>query len=89
MARCNPSLMGFGEEDQFVVITDGQPQMNMLLFWRNAIPESWQQLPEAPSRRIAGQLPVTMGDPSLRRFNPNSRSWCLGTAQWSRKQRPA
>ena len=60
-----PSLMGFGEEDQLVVITDGQPQMNMLLFWRNAIPESWQQLPDAPSRRIAGQLPVTMGDPSL------------------------
>ncbi len=57
--------MGFGEEDQFVVITDGQPQMNMLLFWRDGIPESWRQLPDAPSRRIAGQLPVTMGDPSL------------------------
>ena len=27
-----PSLMGFGEEDRFVVITDGEPQMNMLLF---------------------------------------------------------
>ncbi len=60
-----PSLMGFGEEDQFVVITDGQPQMNVVLFWRNAIPEDWQQLDAAPSRRIAGQLPVTMGDPSL------------------------
>jgi hypothetical protein len=60
-----PSLMGFGEEDQFVVITDGQPQMNMVLFWRNAIPADWQQLPGAPSRRIAGQLPVTMDDPDL------------------------
>jgi len=60
-----PSLMGFGEEDQFVVITDGQPQMNMVLFWRNAIPTDWQQLPGAPSRRIAGQLPVTMNDPTL------------------------
>ena len=60
-----PSLMGFGEEDQFVVITDGQPQMNMVLFWRNGIPEDWEQLDGAPTRRIAGQLPVTMGDPLL------------------------
>jgi hypothetical protein len=60
-----PSLMGFGEEDQFVVITDGQPQMNMVLFWRNDIPEDWQQVEGAPTRRIAGQLPVTMGNPDL------------------------
>jgi len=60
-----PSLMGFGDEDQFVVITDGQPQMNVVLFWRNGIPQDWQQLPGAPDRRIAGQLPVTMGDPTL------------------------
>jgi len=60
-----PSLMGFGEEDQFVVITDGQPQMNVVLFWRNDIPEDWQQLPGTPDRRIAGQAPVTMGNPEL------------------------
>ncbi|WP_299944524.1 hypothetical protein [uncultured Microbulbifer sp.] len=56
-----PSLMGFGEEDQFVVITDGQPQMNLVLFWRNAIPDNWQQLSNTSSRRVAGQLPVNMG----------------------------
>lgn len=60
-----PSLMGFGDEDRFVVITDGQPQMNVVLFWRDAIPEDWTQLPAAPDRRIAGQAQVTMGDPSL------------------------
>jgi hypothetical protein len=60
-----PSLMGFGEEDQFVVITDGQPQMNVVLFWRNEIPADWKQLDDAPSRRIAGQAPVTMDDPEL------------------------
>jgi hypothetical protein len=60
-----PSLMGFGDEDQFVVITDGQPQMNVVLFWRNDIPEEWEQLDGAPSRRIAGQAPVTMGNPDL------------------------
>lgn len=63
-----PSLMGFGDEDQFVVITDGQPQMNVVLFWRNAIPDNWEQLPGAPNRRIAGQLPVTMNDPELTRI---------------------
>ena len=60
-----PSLMGFGEEHRFVVITDGEPQMNMLLFWRNEIPGDWKQLPNTPDRRIAGQLPVTLGDASL------------------------
>jgi len=60
-----PSLMGFGDEDQFVVITDGQEQMNVVLFWRNEVPADWSQLPDAPDRRIAGQIEVTMGDPSL------------------------
>jgi hypothetical protein len=58
-----PSLMGFGEEDRFVVITDGDVVMNLTLFWRDAIPGDWKQLPGAPSRRIAGYLPVTMGNP--------------------------
>ncbi|MEH6592055.1 MAG: hypothetical protein V7746_17460 [Halioglobus sp.] len=60
-----PSLMGFGEEDQFVVITDGQPQMNVVLFWRDGIPTDWQQLPGTPDRRIAGQKPVTMDNEAL------------------------
>jgi len=60
-----PSLMGFGVEDRFVVITDGEPLMNLVLFWRDAIPEGWQQLPGAPDRRIAGMLPANMGDPEL------------------------
>ncbi|MFT4518222.1 MAG: hypothetical protein ACI9JM_000603 [Halioglobus sp.] len=60
-----PSLMGFGSEDQFVVITDGQLQMNVVLFWRNGIPKDWKQLADAPDRRIAGQAAVTMGDDSL------------------------
>ena len=56
-----PSLMGFGEEDRFVVITDGDIRMNVTLFWRDDLPTSWKQLPDAPSRRIAGQAPVNMG----------------------------
>ena len=57
-----PSLMGFGDEDRFVVITDGDIRMNVTLFWRDDIPEDWEQLDGAPSRRIAGQAPATMGE---------------------------
>lgn len=57
-----PSLMGFGEEDQFVVITDGEALMNVVLFWRNEIPPDWQPPAGAPDRRIAGMLPANMGD---------------------------
>lgn len=57
-----PSLMGFGDEDKFVVITDGDIRMNVVLFWRDDIPQDWQQLEGTPSRRIAGQAPADMGD---------------------------
>lgn len=60
-----PSLMGFGEEDQFVVITDGAELMNVTLFWRNEIPEEWQPPAGASSRRVAGWLPADMGNPEL------------------------
>ncbi len=56
-----PSLMGFGDEDKFVVITDGNELMNVVLFWRNEIPEDWEQIPGSPSRRIAGMVSATMG----------------------------
>lgn len=55
------SLMGFGTEDQFVVITDGDKVMNMVLFWRKDIPADWQKLEHAPSRRIAGMLRADIG----------------------------
>lgn len=61
-----PTLMGFGDEDQFVVITDGDKLMNMVLFWRNEIPSGWTPPEGAPSNRIAGMLPVNMGDPNLK-----------------------
>jgi len=61
-----PSLMGFGpDEDRFVVIGDGDDVVNITLMWRDEIPDDWEQLPGAPSRRIAGMGPVNMGDPDL------------------------
>ena len=55
------SLMGFDDEDKFVVLTDGDTVMNMVLFWRDEIPHSWKQLEGAPSRRIAGMLRADIG----------------------------
>ena len=61
-----PSLMGFGDdEDRFVVIGDGDDVVNITLLWRDEIPEDWEQLPNAPSRRIAGIGPADMGDSDL------------------------
>ncbi len=57
-----PSLMGFGDENRFVVFTDGDIRMNVVLMWRDDIPDDWTQLDGAPSRRIAGQAPADMGD---------------------------
>ena len=60
-----PSLMGFGaDEDRFVVIGDGDEVVNITLLWRDEIPDDWEQLPDAPSRRIAGIGPAHMGDPA-------------------------
>lgn len=60
-----PSLMGFGDDDKFVVITDGDKVMNLTLFWRDGLPKDWQCLEGAKSCRVAGYLPVNFGDASL------------------------
>ena len=61
-----PSLMGFGpDEDRFVVLGDGDDVVNITLFWRDRIPDDWEQLGGAPSRRIAGLGPANMGNPNL------------------------
>ena len=62
-AGTTPSLMGDDpSKDRFVVIGDGDNVVNITLFWRGLIPEDWERLPNAPSRRIAGLGPANMGD---------------------------
>jgi hypothetical protein len=58
-----PVLLGFGTGDKLVVITDGDPLMRVTLFWRDHIPSGWTAPSTALSARVAGMLPVTMGDP--------------------------
>ena len=38
---------------------------NLILYWRDDVPDDWKQLPGSSSRRIAGILPVDFGDPKL------------------------
>ena len=57
-----PSLMGSGDMDKFVVITDGQKLANIVLFWRDEIPADWKPIAEGKSRRIAAEIPVTYGN---------------------------
>ncbi|MEV6276310.1 hypothetical protein [Nocardia sp. NPDC051832] len=57
-----PTLMGFGKgSDELVVITDGADHMKLVAFWRNKIPEGFQQKPGTKSQRIADQIQVTAG----------------------------
>ena len=59
-----PSLMGTADgQDKFVVITDGQPLMHLVLFWRDEIPDDWEAIAPGKDRRIAAEVPVTFGDP--------------------------
>ncbi|MEZ5239712.1 MAG: hypothetical protein R2716_12470 [Microthrixaceae bacterium] len=63
-----PSLMGTDDDDdRFVVITDGQELMHLVLFWRDEIPDDWQPVAEGADPRIACEVPVTFGDPGATR----------------------
>ena len=41
-----PALMGFGDEDRLIALTDGDELMNVTLMWRDEIPEDWENCPE-------------------------------------------
>ena len=61
-----PALMGGpNDADRFVVFADAANVNNLLIYWRDDIPEGWKKLPGTSSRRIAGVLPVNFGDASL------------------------
>jgi len=70
-----PTLMGFGQDnDRLVVLTDGNDRMKLVAFWRDAIPADFQQIPGTKSRRIAGQLQVTAGQPEGVRWVQSEQS---------------
>ncbi|WP_026455143.1 hypothetical protein [Saccharomonospora iraqiensis] len=58
-----PTLMGTAPgDDRFVVITDGQELMHLVLMWRDEVPAGWEPIREGADRRIACEVPVTFGD---------------------------
>jgi hypothetical protein len=60
-----PTLMGTRREhDRFVVFTDGQKVMRLVLAWRDEIPKDWKGLPGRP-RRMACEFRVDFGDPNI------------------------
>ncbi|MCP3939926.1 MAG: hypothetical protein GY710_00385 [Desulfobacteraceae bacterium] len=58
-----PTLMGTGDQDKFVCITDGKDLMDIVLFWRDQIPADWNQIEGTKDRRIAAQKAITFGNP--------------------------
>tara|TARA_R110001599_G_scaffold353815_1_gene598775 strand:+ start:17664 stop:18824 length:1161 start_codon:yes stop_codon:yes gene_type:complete len=66
-AGTTPSLLGFGEhEDKLVVISDGSPDgANLVAFWRDTIPADFKQQTGTLSRRIAGQIPIEISDTTI------------------------
>ena len=59
-----PALMGFGNGDRLVVITDGDTLMQVTAFWRDGIPAGWATPAGGLSPRTAGVAAVMMGDPN-------------------------
>ncbi len=58
----SPTLMGIDGQDKFVVITDGNDLMNIVLFWRDEIPEDWQSIAPGKDRRVAAEVRVRFGN---------------------------
>lgn len=56
-----PTLMGFGDDDRLVLITDGCNRMKLVAFWRDEIPATARSVEGARSPRIADQREVRAG----------------------------
>jgi len=85
-----PSLVGFGDDPhKFVVIGDGDEVVNITYIWRNEIPDDWEQLPNAPHRRIAGIGPAHMGDPDRAAIQTEQSITCSGYGAMTVNNEPA
>ena len=67
-----PTLMGFGpDDDQLVIVADAGERIKIVAFWRDEIPEDFQQKPGTKSRRIADQLALTIDVPATVEWSPH------------------
>ena len=84
-----PCLMGFGDEDRFVVFGDGANVVNITLMWRDDIPEDWKQISGTLSRRIAGFGRADMGDPNLEEIQTEQSITVCGYGAMTVNNEPA
>src|SRR3954464_8562539 len=62
----SPTLVGTAKgDDKLVAITDGRKGMHYVLMWRDAIPKDWKPIRPGADRRIACDVPVNFGNPSI------------------------
>ncbi len=67
-----PSLMGFGpDEDHLVFVADAGSEISAVAFWRDDIPEDFEQKPGTKSRRIADQIKLTIDVPATIEWSPH------------------
>jgi hypothetical protein len=67
-----PALMGFGpDDDKLVVLADAGDEISVIAFWRDEIPEGFEQKSGTKSRRIADQLPLTIDVPATIEWSPH------------------
>jgi hypothetical protein len=74
-----PTLMGFGDDpDKLIVIADAaEAGTNLVAFWREAIPDGFEQKAGALSRRIADQIKI---DISTLTIEPSPNVLAYGVA---------
>lgn len=67
-----PSLMGFGpDDDKLVVLADAGSEISVIAFWRDEIPQDFEQKPNTKSRRIADHLPLKIKVPATIEWSPH------------------
>jgi len=67
-----PTLMGFGpDDDKLVVVADAGDPVKIAAFWREEIPQDFEQKPGTKSRRIADQLALTIKVPATIEWSPH------------------
>ena len=81
-----PTLMGFGDMDKLVLITDAHTPNNMVAFWRDEIPDDWEGLPGL-DRRVAAVTPLPFASPDRGVFSaensPTAWGYDIAVAQWN------
>jgi hypothetical protein len=67
-----PVLMGSaGDPDKLVVIVDAADRQKLVAFWRDGIPTGWNKLPDATTRRVAGQISIACESNSISDSTPS------------------